>query len=829
MTSSARFLFSLATAAPSLGSRLVRQKGWPTVYVTRGGRLALSLSLAPSSVPTRRREAPRWQRESDQAAPTATPRFWPPRLPKSVLAPRSGGTMKVAVLDLATVFAKLFKPTASSSSSSSPSYSPAPGAPSPKVQPLLTASASALSAPSLPVRYAALASAGGTSVTSLAAAARAFPGGSGVGVGAAAPKPSTGGSCASGSSSPRSAREPGPWAAPASKPLLFVTLPDIGEEGAPDADPQEETAAPRKGLSKGLVDHPFQAKNEYCLPAPFTKSVQEAIDNYSLASVSSLSPSGQTTPTDLNNSWSGIQSCTTGPSTERSSVYSWGDDEFDKANTQRVHQMFWDVDEVLFEGKVSSQTENLKTECKDWTNRSLHLRILGKQLLFPKDEGFQHYQSRSSSSVYSKSLPSLSEINTSMKELCISGSKLIPAAFPVQKAFSSELSEISLSESPGYSFLEEEVYDAEGKMEEYLAFDKELDDEDLEQRNPQLAQKQIKHGIPPVSPNSCIKEAVTAEVFDQIWKNVIKILEELIRKYWQSSISKNNKYSEKSKVTGNKLSHIPASHAMVDTSSVPPSRGSEVRSMSFGLHFGQSQAHRFSSSSHGNLNGVMTIQAKPLQQRYSSFIEKHEQEDKPQGVGSSINSAKNRVGRMTDSNVSSLPRVLPGSSKKTVSHRRLPSIAQDQLRLKTPNVYSDEVLRGTKLCTALDRLPSPFTPVIRNKLPPINSDTIDQYLSVPGLRLSFHRGKHVHSRISSAVPHGLERRPHRERTVLTDQFSRPNTTHTFRSDTPQKKSPISMDLANHLWTSQGVITGSQLHARSFQKNPCLSRRRFQVA
>lgn len=152
--------------------------------------------------------------------------------------------MKVAVLDLATVFAKLFKPTASSSSS--PSYSPAPGAPSPKVQPLLTASASALGAPSLPVRYAALASAGGTSVTSLAAAARAFPGGSGVGVGAAAPKPSTGGSCASGSSSPRSAREPGSWAAPASKPLLFVTLPDIGEEGAPDADPQEETAAPRQ-------------------------------------------------------------------------------------------------------------------------------------------------------------------------------------------------------------------------------------------------------------------------------------------------------------------------------------------------------------------------------------------------------------------------------------------------------------------------------------------------------------------------------------------------------------------------------------------------------
>ncbi|XP_025029435.1 protein FAM149A, partial [Python bivittatus] len=654
----------------------------------------------------------------------------------------------------------------------------------PQTEGSFKASASPLGAPSLPVRHAALASAGASSVTSAAAAARAFPGGSGIG--AAAAKPRAGGSGASGSSSPRSAagssaRETAAWAAPASKPLLFVTLPDIGEEGAPDADPQEEAAVPRKGLSKGLADHHFQAKSEYCLPAPFTKSVQEAIDNYSFVSVSSLSPSRQTTPTDLNNSWSGIQSCTTGPSTERSSVYSWGDDEFDKVNTQRVYQLFWDVDEMLFEGKVSSQTENLKTECKDWTNRSLHLRILGKQVLFPKDEGFQHYQSRSASSVYSKSLPSLSEITTSMKELCISGSKLVPAAFPVHKAFSSELSGISLSESSGYSFLEEEIYDAEGKMEEYLAFDKkELDDEGLEQRKSQLAQKQIKHGIPPVSPNSCIKEAVAAEVFDHIWKNVIKILEELIRKYWESSITENDKQMEKSKVTGNKLLHIPTTRAMVDTSSVPPSRGSDIRCMSFGLHFGPSQVHRFSSSSHGNLNGVMTIQAKPLQQRHSTLIEKPEQEDKPQGMGSRINSARNRVGRMTDSSVFSLSRVLPGSSKKTVGHRRLPSIAPDQLRLKTPNVYSDEVLRGTKLCTTLDRLSSPFTPAVRNKLPPINSDTIDQYLSVPGLRLSFHRGRHLHSRISSAVPDGLERQPLRDQTVLIDQFSRPNTTHTFR-------------------------------------------------
>ncbi|XP_033016316.1 protein FAM149A isoform X2 [Lacerta agilis] len=661
--------------------------------------------------------------------------------------------MKVAVLDLGTAFAKLFK----SSSSSSPPYSPAaaaaasPSSSAPPPKALLPLPPSPLG--SLPARPAALQPAGGSS--SIAAASRGAPGG------AAAAK-SPGG--AGGNSSPRAAaaaaslpREPGAWAAPAGKQLLFVTLPDIGEEGAPDADPAEEASGPRKGLSKGDADRCFQGKSEDGLPAPFTKSVQEAIDKYTFVSVSSLSSSRQTTPTDLNNSWSGIQSCTTGPSTERSSVYSWRDDEFDKANTQRVHQLFWDVDEMLFEGKVSSQTESLKAECKDWTNRSLHLRILGKQLILPKDEGFQHYQGRTASAVYSRSLPTLSEITSSMKELCISGSKLIPAAFPVQKAFSSELPEISLAKSPVYSFLEEEIYDAEGKIEEYLAFDnKELDDEKLEQKIYQLAQKRVKHGIPPISPNACIKDAVAAEVFDHLWKNVIQVLEELIRKHWESSITENDKQMEKLKATGNKLPHLSISRVAMDTSSVPPSRGSEARGTSVGLHFVPSQIHRFPSNLHSDLNGVMTIQAKPLQQRHSGLTEKIQ-------------------------------------------------------------------------CTALDRLSSPLLPTARNKLPPITSDAVEQYLSIPGSQLGFHKGRYPHSRISSAVPDGAERRPLRERTVIIDQFSRPNTTHTFRSDTPHKISLTPMDFTNQMWTGHGVLIGSQFHAKSFQRNPPVARRRFQVA
>lgn len=48
--------------------------------------------------------------------------------------------------------------------------------------------------------------------------------------------------------------------------------------------------------------------------------------------------------------------------------------EFDEANTQRVQQLFWDIDEMLFEGKVTSQTQSLQAECADWVERSLHLR-----------------------------------------------------------------------------------------------------------------------------------------------------------------------------------------------------------------------------------------------------------------------------------------------------------------------------------------------------------------------------------------------------------------------------------------------------------------------
>ncbi|NWV78700.1 F149A protein, partial [Dasyornis broadbenti] len=567
------------------------------------------------------------------------------------------------------------------------------------------------------------------------------------------------------------------------------------------------------------------------LPSVFSRNVQEAIDNYTCETLSSLSSSGCSTPTELNNSWSGINSYTTSLSTERSSVYSWRDDEFDKANTQRVHQLFWEIDEMLFEGKVTSQTENLQAECADWVEQFPHLRVLGKQLLVPKDEGFEHFQSRNDAHVVTECVPGLHECTGNTKELCISGSKLIPTASPIHKSLHSSSTGISASDSAIYSFLEEEIYDEDGKIEEYLAFDnKELEDESREQKKMHLSEKRCKRGIPPVSPKACIKDAVASEVFDHIWSNVIGILEELIKKNWETSIPECDKQIEKLKTVTAKLPHLPVIHATTDAGSIPVSRSSEARSVSFGVHSVSSQVHRFSSNFYSDLNGVMTIQAKPLQQRHVATAEKiqNEQEDKQHTIASSApNSAYARLGRTSGNSVLSSSLAPLASSWKLP---RLPSLTSDQLCSEVPNMYNDEIRKGTKLVACWDRLSSARAPATWNKLPPINSKAVEQQLLRPQIQQSSHQGRCAHSRVSSAVTGRTEQWPLREKTVSVNQFSRPNTTHTFRKDTPQKKSLTPMDFANHRRTAQGfLITGSQNYSRSLQRNPPASRKRFQIA
>uniref|UniRef100_UPI00398E50DE protein FAM149A-like n=1 Tax=Pristiophorus japonicus TaxID=55135 RepID=UPI00398E50DE len=791
--------------------------------------------------------------------------------------------MKLAVLDLGTIFAKIFKtsgspvvPPASSSQSGSSSSPYGPSLisiPSSKTTPLtsslfnvsgkasvLSGTASAPGSPATVKNSSAspLASAGVTKSAGLSIGAtnqifvRPAPSSSLVSLNAVKSMQAHSGSINSlVSSSGRSSvyvADGVTWNLP-NKQHPF-TLPDIGEEWLTDTDSPESNNG-KTGLSKGTADYNhFPEKTSDSLPANFTKHVQGAIQSYnSSESIVSESSSGQTTPTDLNNSWSAIQSYTTGLSTERSSVYSWRDDEFDKANTRTVHQLFWEIDEMLFEGKVSCRTESIQTECREWTERSPQLRILGTQLLLPKDEGFQHFQSRGNSSMVTRTLPSFYDSTSDMKELSLSGIRLLPTQSPFHNALESNSTLSSLdSDSSIFSFLEEEIYDVDGNIEEYFAYDSKeciSDDESSEQKKAQLAGRRNKRGIPPISPNACIKDAVSAEIFDDIWRYVIEMLEELIRKHWENTLSDKDKQTvNMQSAIISKLPHIGDSRIIVTNYSVPPSRGSETRILTLGTSFIHSQAHRMTSTYRNDLNGVMTIQAKPLQQRHTGLPERAQcdQDEKQLSTGSSILSTiRNRLGRTTDHGVLSASRIMQASSRKTATQRKLPSLGSELLKSKAANAYSDEILRGTKLAntsitykssqyveitakvhngarhqlyqhftlkrhTGTDWLSSPPVQTTRNnQLPPINSESAETHLSMPGSRHQL-RGRFPHSRVSSAIGEGTGRRPLRERPITMDTSSRPNTTHTFRSDTPFKRSFTPMDYASHTRTGRAYFT-----------------------
>ena len=46
-----------------------------------------------------------------------------------------------------------------------------------------------------------------------------------------------------------------------------------------------------------------------------------------------------------------------------------------------------------------------------------------------------------------------------------------------------------------------------------------------------------KSGVPPVSPHTCIRDAVADEAFDDMWREVVNSLGELLHKHWQRQIT----------------------------------------------------------------------------------------------------------------------------------------------------------------------------------------------------------------------------------------------------------------------------------------------------
>ncbi|XP_044070255.1 protein FAM149B1 isoform X2 [Siniperca chuatsi] len=553
-----------------------------------------------------------------------------------------------------------------------------------------------------------------------------------------------------------------------------------------------------RGLSRSSLDHhplPEEADDNQT-PQRYLHDLQEALSAHNSSETSAASGHSDC-PTvisvDSNPSWSGIHSSTdTGISTERSSVFSWGYDEFDKAASRQVQQMFEEIDKELYEGRGSGGgiLQGLQDECQQWATRFPHLRILGTQLVCPSDEGFQWYatsgrgSSANSPSAGKESSEKSQEKDKGCTELNVQGRRAA-----LIKSSSAELDGTSSGSS---SHDMPRVIEVEGLMEEYLAFDS----RDLEDNWKQDCSESGRNYrcLPPVSPYQCRRQAVLDLLFDDVWWKLVGWMKELVQRHWECCTSNDEKISgnlspeqQDSQNPFMLLSMLPTMLPKLGQSRVPP--------LTAGLQFQAGRVPVGAAATQHNLNDLIMIHSIPLQQRNLGVLDRHQEPEERacHRPGSSVvPSSKPRPHRTLEQSSSSLSRPAQSARRRNPPPRTLLPLVPSLSQSSTAGSM-DEVIRGTRLPTASDRLTSPLLPLSRNTLlPPIS--TGDPESSHSGQQSKpAQRQKGPSSRAHSAINDEAGSSIPRDRHHLLDIFSRPNTTHTYRSDTPYRRSFTVLD------------------------------------
>ncbi|XP_016423193.1 protein FAM149A isoform X1 [Sinocyclocheilus rhinocerous] len=547
----------------------------------------------------------------------------------------------------------------------------------------------------------------------------------------------------------------------------------------------QDNMSPVRERDDSLKKKLLNVLDKRSVPDPFTRSVSRVPNSGLSISSCGQSSAGGTTSVSHLPSRSGSPGTGPGLSTEHSSICSWRYDEFERANTQRVRQLFNSVDELLYEGRVSSRSESLQEECEEWNGHTPHLRILGNQLEPPKQEGVQYICRRESSArTASFSTSTCLDKREDHSELYVAGRSLAPGLWCEQsvRSSSSRLYEHSLDLNE-----EEEVYEAEGSIEEFLAYDgKEMEEEEVDRRKSSSVAP--RGGVPPVSPHACIRDAVADELFDDTWREVVGLLEELLHKYWEKQLPD----GAMQRRTLESSSQAPSSQLPVKGHHLLLSRGSSSRTTFLSTCSNNVQV---SSAYKINLNGVMTIQAKPLQQRHQGFTERALYD--PDDGASMLMCVKTQA--------------LRGSGiliQKPTAQRRLPRLSGRVRMFHNLTGNGSQILRGTRLSTVNESLPSPPVSAVQShRLPQIHSESQEQEYYAPISRLMQLRGRILRGGATSVMHAVNNLPPLREPTLMLESLSRPNTTHTFRSDTPMKRSFTPMDFACNMRTSQRLVKG----------------------
>jgi len=207
--------------------------------------------------------------------------------------------------------------------------------------------------------------------------------------------------------------------------------------------------------------------------------------------------------------WSEGNSLTTGNTTERSSLFSWGDDELDQQTSQVVSEMFHQIDNMMFGGKAVGVSVPLQKECRLWMKSFPHLRLSGSQVVSSKEEGFQHISRPNEVSKLTDSFEKINDLDGmtspyASETLNISGKQIILSPSKDQHLQN-----------------DEEVFVKDGLVEELIAYNvTEIEEEGRRYHVPHRR----KQGFPPVTPVRCARETVQQQLFDVIWSNVINKL-----------------------------------------------------------------------------------------------------------------------------------------------------------------------------------------------------------------------------------------------------------------------------------------------------------------
>ncbi|XP_061546121.1 protein FAM149B1 isoform X2 [Phycodurus eques] len=573
-----------------------------------------------------------------------------------------------------------------------------------------------------------------------------------------------------------------------------------------------------RGLSRSSLDHhPLPEEADHQTPQCPLDDVEEVVSIRNSSETSGAS-SPSDCPTiisvDSSRSWSGIHSSTgTAVSTERSSVLSWGYDEFDKAASRQVQQMFEEIDKELYEGKGSGGgiLPGMQEECQQWATRFPHLRILGTQLVCPSDEGFQWYTTSGTvGSSYSRSPSTSQQIigKSSQKDDNNMELNVLGRSAALLKSNSAELNGALATSRDSRP----RVIEVEGYMEEYLAFDSISLEDEKERTCPEPCPR--RHCMPPVSPYRSRRQAVLDHLFDDVWRQLVGCMSYLVHRQWEHRTSGHEKPSGNlSPVLQNSMtlfSTLPSVLPKLGQSYAlpPPAPGLPLQSRDSKHKSRRKPQKQKRPPSAGrvsiggtqhNLNDLIMIHSIPLQQRNLAALDRTQcelQDPEERGplrpASGTAPAGKSRPRRNLEQSSSSLTRPPQSARRRNLAPRTLqplvPSLSQSSAARSM-----DEVIRVTRLPTASDCLMSPLFALSRNTLlPPIGAgDTESSPLGQQSKAAQ--RQKGLSSRAHSALNDEVASSIPRDRLYPVDVFSRPSTTHTYRSDTPYRRSFTVLD------------------------------------